>query len=496
MARLLRGARTGLCASAVFAPVTCEPAPMQPVVDTKPRRIVIIGAGIVGASVAYHLAELGETYGVGNQITVIERDAVGSGASGMSAGTIWDVGNGDGSDSIACIYHRTASIIEDIETKGYNCGWHRGGGIELATTETQKKLLQTEFSKLKDHGYEVEFLASASDVSKVIPGAQGGNAIAGIYTPRAGSVDPTILSRSILDAASHRAGGNLIIMENAKVKAVSTQGHSAANREYHVLVDTEESTFVTPGSLNTDNTDMEVPKETSTTVVADIVIIAAGCWSRPIGQSFNIDIPVVPVRGSAWTSQIIDPSKSANGMVVYFAVGDEYWHSHSTKNLPARVPEFCTHDHTGHELCTHVYGRQDMEGRLLFGGYRIPTDFDDYRVDKAQIDRNITYVEGALPTIGDVDVTGCWSGLMPFSMDGRALVGSLTAFGHPDIYLATGMGGEGIMMGPAITELLAKSIFLNQDHELLQDMDLVPTEIRGVSISSCCDPETSNGPLL
>ena len=105
---------------------------------------------------------------------------------------------------------------------------------------------------------------------------------------------------------------------------------------------------------------------------------------------------------------------------------------------------------------------------ILFGGDRLPgVPSDDYVVpveSTASIRANVRELcprlhgftgEGA-QTLGEEDHhAGEWAGLMPFSRDGRPIVGSLASLGLPNCWLACGFGPAGIMEGPYAAKLLA-----------------------------------------
>lgn len=60
--------------------------------------------------------------------------------------------------------------------------------------------------------------------------------------------------------------------------------------------------------------------------------------------------------------------------------------------------------------------------------------------------------------IGTFVLIGTWAGLMPFPMDGYPIVGELQSFGFPNLWLATGFGGNGIMLGPMFARFVADAV--------------------------------------
>lgn len=103
--------------------------------------VVVVGGGIVGCSVAYHAAQTQRKLGEPVSVAVIERQAVGSGASGLSAGTIWAAGlphHGTelGYDA-AVLGAATVDILKALELRGFDCRFRQTGALTVATTAEQ-----------------------------------------------------------------------------------------------------------------------------------------------------------------------------------------------------------------------------------------------------------------------------------------------------------------------------------------------------------------------
>lgn len=82
----------------------------------------------------------------------------------MSAGTIWDVGAGDGTDPFADLGCRTTATLEAVEALGHPCGWERGGGVEVATDQRQLDLIRKEHAHMAAKGYRLEMLEGRAAV--------------------------------------------------------------------------------------------------------------------------------------------------------------------------------------------------------------------------------------------------------------------------------------------------------------------------------------------
>src|SRR4029079_822057 len=114
-------------------------------------RVVIIGGGVVGCSILYHLAKLGCRDAV-----LLERKELTSGSSWHAAGVIHTI-NSD--PNIARLQGYTIKLYEEIERlSGQSCGIHRPGGIYLASTPERLDYLKQERAKARYMGLQTDFI--------------------------------------------------------------------------------------------------------------------------------------------------------------------------------------------------------------------------------------------------------------------------------------------------------------------------------------------------
>ena len=93
----------------------------------------MLGGGIVGVSISYFL----KTFRPDIKVLVVEQSTVGSGATGLSAGTIWCAGYGDYSDAEACVNQCTTDFLEELQAKGYDFEWVKSGALTIFFTEEE-----------------------------------------------------------------------------------------------------------------------------------------------------------------------------------------------------------------------------------------------------------------------------------------------------------------------------------------------------------------------
>ncbi len=188
-------------------------------------RCVVIGAGVVGASVAHRLAESGAS------VTVLEAGRVGGGTSGVSFA--WTNSN----NKPPRAYHDLnvagmrahAALAEEF---GDTPWWHGGGSVEWARTEADRSGLRARVERLRSWGYAAEWLtlqqlrALEPDID---PAAVGEGPIA--YFPEEGWIDPVLYAHAMLEAAQRsgaalRCGARVteIRVEGGRVTGVRTAG--------------------------------------------------------------------------------------------------------------------------------------------------------------------------------------------------------------------------------------------------------------------------------
>jgi sarcosine oxidase subunit beta len=197
-------------------------------------------------------------------------------------------------------------------------------------------------------------------------------------------------------------------------------------------------------------------------LVAGALVIAAGAWARDIGAMLGLDIPVVPVRGQMWATWPLPPRIFH---VISSLESALYWSREpgGSGGLPPQL----THRDT-RRLTRHLYGRQTRSGEVIFGGDRQVVGFNAVP-DQTGIEVNRRHATEVLPFLADVPVGRTWAGLMPFSLDGRPLIGRLP--GSDSLYMVGGMASSGFGRGPMAGKLLAELIHTGRAPAILAEAD-------------------------
>jgi glycine cleavage system aminomethyltransferase T/glycine/D-amino acid oxidase-like deaminating enzyme len=242
------------------------------------RRIVVIGAGIVGNSIAYHLTRLGET-----NLTLIDKGPLPNpgGSTGHASNFIFPVDHSK---------EMTALTLESLRQYVELDVFTKSGGIEIARTEERIQELTRRMASAKSWGVEPVSMLTPPEVKEHVPFINESLILGGFYTPGAGVVD------------SLRAGTLM------RERAVQAGAKVAANTEV-LRIDVDSGRVRRVG---TNRGDFD----------ADIVVICCGVWSPVIAAKAGASIPLTPM-----VHQMIDIGPAprfadTTGMIEYPIVRD------------------------------------------------------------------------------------------------------------------------------------------------------------------------------
>ena len=167
-------------------------------------RVVVIGGGIVGSSVLYHLARGGWT-----EIALIERAELTSGSTWHAAAGFHAI-NDD--PNIAALQAYTIGLYRQIEAEsGQSVGMRMPGGYSLATTAARWEWLQAEYAIYQTLGIEAR-LASADEIVANCPIVDPAGLCGGLFDPHEGAVDPHGTTHAFAIAARRR--GAEVVLRN------------------------------------------------------------------------------------------------------------------------------------------------------------------------------------------------------------------------------------------------------------------------------------------
>ena len=219
-------------------------------------RVVVIGGGVVGCSVLYHLARAGWT-----DIMLIERSELTSGSTWHAAGGFHTL-NGD--PNVAKLQAYTISLYEELEKlTGQSCSLHLVGGFQMADTPERMDFLRQVHAKCRYLGMDTE-LVTPSEAKAMFPIMDETNFVGALWDPVEGHLDPSGTTHAYAKAA--RMLGAEIVLRNP-VKELTQEADGTWN------VVTEQGT-----------------------VKAEHVVNAGGLWAREIGRMVGLELPVLAME--------------------------------------------------------------------------------------------------------------------------------------------------------------------------------------------------------
>jgi glycine/D-amino acid oxidase-like deaminating enzyme len=470
--------------------------------------VIIIGGGIVGASLALQLGLRAREVGQPLRMALLEAGGLGSGASGLSAGTIWAAGLGDGSSARARVCDETLLMLRHVEALGFECELEECGALQLACTPAEVELLRGSAAAQLAHGYDVALVEGAAAVAELEPALRGGTALAALHSPRSAHVEPMAATVAIAEAALAVGGGarlwwdvrgdkvvRLSVAEHARVQGVRKQAQAQAQAQAQVQAQVQAQ--AQEGQLLWEVTVAGQQQP----MLAKHVVLAAGTACAELGRGAGVDIPVTPCKGMIWAASAPDddgadeaaagvgaapaPAGGAPPLSKIIFIAESHLgfarleEEERRTGVGAGLPHGVTHDVGGQRRLRHAYGRPRRDGSVIFGGSRIPLapGADEARAcvlgeaELLEVASNQAHVAEFFPAARALESAGAWCGVMPFSQDGPPLVGSLAPLGGggggggsggggdlAGLWLAAGFGPHGIMEGPGAMKFLAEDI--------------------------------------
>ncbi|HEV2977543.1 MAG TPA: FAD-dependent oxidoreductase [Casimicrobiaceae bacterium] len=219
-------------------------------------RVAVIGGGVVGASVLYHLARGGWT-----DVVLIERDELTSGSTWHAAGGMHTL-NGD--PNVAKLQKYTIELYREIEAaSGQSCSIHITAGVDLAGTPERMDFLKLACARARYLGLDMEVI-SIDEAARVFPLMDKRHFVGALYNPLEGHVDPAGVTQAYAKAARNLGAE---VYRFTRVTGLRQR----ADGSWDVITD--------KGDL-----------------VAEHVVNAAGLWAREVGRLVGLNLPVLAME--------------------------------------------------------------------------------------------------------------------------------------------------------------------------------------------------------
>src|SRR5437762_118351 len=238
----------------------------RPVIPER-ARAVVVGGGVVGCSVLYHLAKLGWTDSV-----LLEQYQLTHGSTWHSAGL---VGQLRSSISLTRMMQYSVGLYAELkELTGNDPGWHQLGGLRLASSQARLEEIGRQASWAKTFGLPME-IVSAQEAQALFPPMSTDGVLAAAFIPDDGYLDPSQLTVSLADGA-RRLGAQ--IETRTKVLAIETRyGRGCAVGKVKGRVECE------------------------------VVVDAAGMYARQVAELVGVDVPMIPFGHQYLVTEPFDP---------------------------------------------------------------------------------------------------------------------------------------------------------------------------------------------
>lgn len=235
-------------------------------------RVVIIGGGIVGCSVAYHLTRLGWT-----DVVVLERKSIASGTSWAAAGLLGQLWSNAALTKLA-VYGADLYARLEAET-GQPTGYVKPGSIRVAQTKDRKEEYDRSMQMARSFGIEMEEIG-LDEAKKLFPLLHTDDLVAAWHQPNDGHTNPEDTTQALAKGA--RSGGAKII-ENIKVTGIQLKKGAVSGVN-------------TVKGVSTDQGEM----------TCEYLVNCAGMWAREVGKMVNVSIPLFAAEHMHVTTNPID----------------------------------------------------------------------------------------------------------------------------------------------------------------------------------------------
>lgn len=220
-------------------------------------RVVIVGGGVVGCSVAYHLTKLGW-----KDVVLLERKQLTSGTTWHAAGLIAQLRATANMTKLAKYSQELYGSLED-ET-GVATGFKRVGSITVALTDERREEIFRSAAMARAFGVEIEEI-SPSEVEKRYPHLNIEDVKAGVYLPKDGQGDPANIALALAKGARQRGA---IVQERVKVSGIHRRGRRVTGVDW----------VAEDGSAGS--------------ITCEMIVNCAGMWGHEVGRMMGVNVPL------------------------------------------------------------------------------------------------------------------------------------------------------------------------------------------------------------
>ena len=348
----------------VHSPAVPFPIPVVPNVRDR-YQVVVIGGGIVGCSVAYHLTLRGIT-----DVALIERTELTAGSSWHAAGGFHAI-NSD--MRIAALQKYTIGLYAQIEREsGRSVGMHMSGGIELAGTAERWRLLKSELAWHHMMGTDA-YLMTPGEASEMVPIIDPAGLEGALFDPHEGNLDPNGATHAYADAARKR--GAEVVLHNRVISLTPLPGG-----EWRIETERGE-------------------------ITAEHIVNAGGLWARKVGRMAGIDHPLTPMLHHYLVTEDVPQVAAIEGDMA--AVTD--------------LEGFTYLQREGNGVLLGVYERNPRHWKIEGADWDFGMELFPEEIDRILPELSIGFER--FPVLQEVGIKRWVNGAFTFTPDGNPLVG-------------------------------------------------------------------------
>ena len=358
--------------------------------------VVIIGGGVSGCSLAYQLAKKGK------EVVVVEKKYLSSGATGACGAGIRQQWSTKENTELAI---KSIKIFEKLERElGYDIELRQGGYLIAIHDEKEMKQAEKNVAMQRSLGLNVDILTleEINDVVSILD-VKGMNVLGATFCHTDGHANPFKTTFAYANAARKKG----------------------ANIYTHTMV----------VDIKTENKKIAAVKTDKGTIKTNIVVNAAGVWSKKIAEMINVKLPNIPFRKEIMVTERLKPMFEA--MVISFKDG--------------------------------IYFSQQNEGQIV-GGIPIPEEKSGYKTmpTLSFMKHMAKTLTRYAPSLKHLNMLRHWTGFYDVTPDARPVLGEVKEV--KNFIQCHGFSGHGFMLSPVVSQILSEYIVDGKTPDVLKSL--------------------------
>ncbi|MDF1595466.1 MAG: FAD-dependent oxidoreductase [Acidimicrobiia bacterium] len=359
-------------------------------------RVVIIGGGVIGASVAYHLTKLGWS-----DVVLLERDQLNSGTTWHAAGLV--VSGGMTTETLAWMAKYSRDLFEVLEEEtGLSTGFRPVGYLQTGSTKERTHKLRREADFMRLMGIDRQEISPA-EVAAMWPQIDARDVMAGFFTANEGRADPSSVTLSLAKGARMRGAR---VFEGTRVTGIQKED----GRVTGVLTD-------------------------QGTIEAEYVVNCAGMWAKQVGAMAGASVPLQAIEHAYLISE---PFEGVSRDLPIFEDPDRFaYYREEVGGLMVGL----------FEPVAAPWSLDAIPDDFSFG--EIPSDWD-------RLAPFLEYAMEILPALANVGIRKLFTGPESFTPDNGFLIGEAPELRN--FFVAAGFNSLGILTGGGAGSIVANWI--------------------------------------